>query len=559
MRAVIDRTPIAARRRIALAAFTACACAVVAAACSRRAPALTPVVGGTLHVGVFRTLDVPAPVATLEPVSEDLATLLTPPLGALDERGQLQLLAARDYIDTGGRIDYPLRRRFWEDGAPLVGRDFVLASELHANPQIPGADRRRVELMSAVTAPNDSLVRFEFFTLYERRVRNSLLAPVPSHLWSGAQDPSNWRPQTSCGPFRLAAATVDRWRLVRNDRSAAPAPRVDSVEVRAYAGPEGVEHFLAGEVDVLEDVPVEFIPKLRGKARVVALVGRSYLFIGWNLHDARFADVRVRRALAQAVDVRRLVHRWTAGQGDPARGPLVPAQAFADTLATLPYDPKAAARSLDAAGWTDSDGDRIRDRRGAKLEFHLLTAAGEPVRSGVARDVAADLRRVGIRVEVTELPVPEFAQRLGQHRFEAFVGQWHPDLGLDLEPVWRSDAGDRYNFCGYSNPAADSLLTRLWHERGPQDRERTMACLQRVVYDDQPYLFLIQPPRFVAFAPWVQGANPTLLSTFHDLPAWWIARRPPHPAGRAARRRRGVACRAAMRRVRARREASCRV
>jgi len=538
MPAVINRTTTATARRTALLAWTAYAWVFAAPGCSRRPPAPAPVVGGTLHVAVFQPLDIPAPAATLEPTTEDLFAQVTPPLGVLDDRGHLQLLAARDYIDTGGRIDFPLRRRFWDDGAPVVARDFSLTFELLANPHLPGVDRRRVELMSSVTAPSDSVVHFEFLTLYERRVRDALLPPVPSHLWHSALDPETWRPQAACGPFRIVTASPERWRLVRNDRSAAPAARLDSIEVRAHEPQDAVRRFLAGTVDVLDGVPVEFLPRLRGKARIVALVGRSYVFMGWNLRDARFADRRVRRAAAQAVDLRRIVHRWTAGQGDPARGPLVPAQAFADTQAILPYDPAAAARALDAAGWTDSDGDHIRDRRGAKLAFQLLVAAEDPLRLGIARDVAADLRRVGMRIEVRPVAVPEMAQRLGQHAFEAFIGRWYPDLGLDLDAVWRADATDRFNFVGYANPAADSLLTRMWHERGPEDRARTLARFQRLVYDDQPYLFLVQPPHCVAFAPWVQGADPAVLSTFHDLPAWWIAPRPPRRARRNRVRRR---------------------
>jgi len=431
----------------------------------------------------------------------------------------------------------------------------VLTATLCGDARVNGADRRRVELMSQVTAPTDSVVRFEFLTLYERRVLHSLFMPSPSHLFKPGQDPQAWRPQAACGPFRIAAATVDGWQLVRNDRSGAPPAHLDRVEVQFDPGPAAVERFLAGDLDVLEGVAPEFVPRLRGKARLVALVGRSYVFIGWNLHDARFADRRVRRALAQAVDVRRLIHNWTADQGDPARGPLVPVLAFADTLATLRYDPGAAGRALDAAGWKDSDGDRIRDRRGAQLKFHLLTVAGDALRLGIARDVAADLRRIGVRAEVREVQPAEFGQRLGRRAFEAFVGQWFPDLGLDLDPVWRSDAADRSNFVGYASPEADSLLTRLWHERGVEDRARSLARFQRVVYDDQPYLFLIQPARFVAFAPGVHGAEPTVLSTFHDLPAWWLSPRPVRAAG-GRRGKRWIP--AARRRRRAAREAACR-
>ena len=49
-----------------------------------------------------------------------------------------------------------------------------------------------------------------------------------------------------------------------------------------------------------------------------------------------------------------------------------------------------------------------------------------------------------------------------------------------------------------------------------------MTRLQHLVYADQPYLFLFQNPRFVAFSERVRGADPTVLSSFWNLPRWWV-------------------------------------
>src|SRR5262249_32403010 len=152
-----------------------------------------------------------------------------------------------------------------------------------------------------------------------------------------------------------------------------------------------------------------------------------------------------------------------------------PALALADTGALLPYDPAAAARALDAAGWVDSDRDGVRDRRGARLAFGVLVPAGEPMRAGIARAVAHDLVRVGIAAEVHEVSAAYFFERLARHDFETFVGQWYPDAGLDLDPVWRSDSTDRFNYVGYASAAADSLLTAMWHEHSNDERAALLS------------------------------------------------------------------------------------
>jgi ABC-type transport system substrate-binding protein len=52
-----------------------------------------------------------------------------------------------------------------------------------------------------------------------------------------------------------------------------------------------------------------------------------------------------------------------------------------------------------------------------------------------------------------------------------------------------------------------------------------LQALQRRIYDDQPYLFVLQPPRFTIVSKRVRGCDPNVLSTFWNLPEWWIPRR----------------------------------
>jgi ABC-type transport system substrate-binding protein len=142
----------------------------------------------------------------------------------------------------------------------------------------------------------------------------------------------------------------------------------------------------------------------------------------------------------------------------------------------------------------------------------------------LARAVARDLERVGMRVEVLPLAPHEVVKRLTSHGFEAFMGRWYPDLGLDLDPVWRSESTDRQNFGGYANARVDSLLGRLRHDLPADERAAVMHRLQSAVYADQPYLFLVQEPRFLVLSRRVRGALPQVVAPFWNLPEWWIPR-----------------------------------
>jgi peptide/nickel transport system substrate-binding protein len=514
--------------------------------CSRDAPpdAETPQRGGTLRVAVVRSLDAPSWFVAPSGSTRGFLEHVVPPLGRYDENGTLHPYLAQTVLDAGYDIICPLRRVRWSDGARVEARDFVLTTQLVRDPRTQLRDRPRTDLLAAATAVDDSTLRLEFKIRYGQRIADALWWPTPAHAWPQGADPARFDPRLACGPYRIAGASAHSLVLVRHDESGLPPAFVDTVHVVRRDPAAALHEFRTGAIDVIDDLPVTLVPRLRGEgARIVALVGQSYVFVGWNLRDGRWRDVGVRRALAQAVNVHALVDRWTLGQGAPARGPLVPAHAFADTGTILPYDRRAAEQALAAAGFIDTDGDAVRDQRGTRLAFHILAPATDSVRVGIAHDVARALRPIGVRAEVRVLPVPEMMARLSSGAFEAYVGRWYPELGQHLDAVWRSDS-PHLNFGGFADAGVDSLLTVLSHESQDRERNAAMAALQARVYRLQPYLFLFQMPQFVVFAPRVRGAEPRVVQPFWNLPAWWLAPSPRRLAGRrrdahlAGRRRR---------------------
>jgi peptide/nickel transport system substrate-binding protein len=520
--------------------------------CNRNASpdagAATPQRGGTLRVAVMRPLDAPSWFVAPSGSTRGLLEHVVPPLGRYDENGTLHPYAAQTVLDAGYDIICPLRRLRWSDGARVLPRDFVLTTQLVRDQRTLLRDRPRTDLLAAAEAADDSTLVLEFKIRYAQRIADALWWPTPAHAWPQGADPARFDPRLACGPYRIASASAHRLVLVRHDESGFAPAFVDTVHVERRDPAAALHEFRAGAIDVIDDLPVTLVPRLRGQgARIVALVGQSYVFVGWNLRDGRWHDAGVRRALAQAVDVHALIERWTLGQGAPARGPLVPAHAFADTGTIVRYDRRAAEQALRAAGFIDHDGDGVRDQRGTRLAFHILAPATDSVRVGIAHDVARALRPIGVRAEVRVLPLAELTARLAAGAFEAYVGRWYPELGQHLDAVWRSDS-PHLNFGGFADAGVDSLLTMLSHESQGGERRAAMAALQARVYGLQPYLFLFQMPQFVVFAPRVRGAEPSVVQPFWNLPEWWLApsarrlagrRRDAHLAGRRRRRRGG--------------------
>jgi peptide/nickel transport system substrate-binding protein len=504
------------------------------AAC-REPPAPAPAEpepGGTLRIAVREPFDFFTPVRAVRPVTEQLLVHVTPPLGRVTDQGDVQWLMARRPSPLQPGLLFRLRPARWEDGVPVTAADFVLTYKTMLHPGAPGHERGRFGLVRDVVALDDSTLYFDLLEFSRLRWQEALLMPLPRHRLGDAPDPrrlQEWplsRQPLSCGPFRVVEASTFRLVLEPHPGSGFAPPLLARVEIDVMEPAAAVEAFRRGAIDVVDDLPLEAVEDVRlpRGARLKAFVGASYTYVGWNLRDARFGDTSVRRAAAMAVDIGKLIADLTLGQGDPSRGPLVPVLGIPDTTAAIGRDLEAAKRLLDAAGWKDADGDGVRERRGVALRFHLLAPEDDALRQRTAAAVARELRPLGIDAEVRVLVLEELYGRLAAGRFEAYVGRWFPALGQALEAVWHSDATDRHNYGRFADAGVDSILARLRLEQPGPTLAEWLDRLQHRVYAAQPYLFLFQDPRYCLFGPRVHGERPTVLSSFWNLPAWWIPR-----------------------------------
>src|SRR6185436_14364867 len=95
----------------------------------------------------------------------------------------------------------------------------------------------------------------------------------------------------------------------------------------------------------------------RAGFKIAQSPGASYAYVGFNLEDPVVRDVRVRRAIALAIDRPRLVRTVWRGQARPTETLMPPGHwARDESLVPIPHDPAEAARLLEEAGYHDPDG-----------------------------------------------------------------------------------------------------------------------------------------------------------------------------------------------------------
>lgn len=220
------------------------------------------------------------------------------------------------------------------------------------------------------------------------------------------------------GPYRLVSRTPGHLELRANPRWLHGAPRFPHVRMVVVRDDNTrALRLLAGKGDLaLNAIPPLLVPMFQGDARfhVHTARGIGTTYLGTNLDAPALRDVRVRRAIAYAIDRALLVRTKLGGRAQLARG-LVPTGSWAydEDVPTYPYDPARARALLDDAGLRDPDGAGPEPR----LRLTLRTST-DRFRQSIARAIAAMLAEVGIAVEVRPSELATLIADLDAGRFE---------------------------------------------------------------------------------------------------------------------------------------------
>jgi peptide/nickel transport system substrate-binding protein len=223
-----------------------------------------------------------------------------------------------------------------------------------------------------------------------------------------------------------------------------------------------------------------------------------------------FADPRVRRALAHAIDRQRIIDAVLYGLGSPPPAyifeehPLYPT-----TLTTYPYDPVEAAALLDAAGWMDTTGNGIRDKDGNEFVITYQTST-DAMRIQVGYLIREDLAAVGIQLDVVALSAGDFFAGgpdgpLWGRQFDLATFAW---LSHDIPPCAlfitegipnEANGWSGSNVTGYSNPAYDAACRQAMNSLpGTAEYVQGHQAALEIFTQDLPVLPLYIRPKVVA-------------------------------------------------------------
>jgi len=438
-------------------------------------------------------------------------------------------------------LDFTLHDKVkWHDGKPFTADDVVFTWETTMNPKTPSPYKSDFQDVDKVQARGPQEVRVSYKRPYAKALMSWSLPMLPRHLletWVRdgkiKEAPQNWTAPVGTGPYRFKEMkSGEKVVVVANPDYFKGRPHMARVVYRII--PSQATIFLelkANGVDVAGLTALQYArqteyPAFEKAYNKFRYAGSGYTYFGMNLKDPRFADRRVRRAFAHAINKQELLEGVVLGLGREATGPFRPGT-WADNphVKGIPYDPKRAAALLAEAGWKERNSDGLLVKDGVPFTFELLTNQGNDERKKVAEIIQARLRDIGVGVEIRIL---EWAALLKEHikkrQFQAIILGWGTGADPDQYVVWHSSQSgpDELNHISYSNHEVDALLEAGRSSCVQADRVRYYHRLHQLLADDQPIVFLYWRDSLPVVSSRVYGIEPGPAGIKWNFPDWFV-------------------------------------
>jgi ABC-type oligopeptide transport system substrate-binding subunit len=254
------------------------------------------------------------------------------------------------------------------------------------------------------------------------------------------------------------------------------------------------------------------------------ILRRIFLRLADAVEGGRPAGARVRRRAVRAQEDPRLVDDLMFGYGKVSTGP-VPSFRWQSNAALEPLscDSEQAVRILARRGFTPREGDGALARDGRPLELRMLTNAGNRLREAMQVKIQAQLREIGIRLDVRAVEMGSLIGRMREGDFDAYLLGMTYAGTFDVEPLLHSEGAS--NFVGYRSEKVDRQLWELSGADDHRERKRALDAIQVELQQDLPYTFLDEEERLVAFRDRVRGISiPRPCDPLGSLAHYWVTR-----------------------------------
>ncbi len=434
----------------------------------------------------------------------------------------------------------------WSDGQPLTAEDVAYTINRAKKEEWLNYTSVVANLTARATDPMTLVVKS---SVVDPKLPTLDMYVLPKHIWEKQDAKAITKypalDGVGSGPFTLEHFEKGQFaRFKANPNYYGGKPAVDRVVLRKFNNPDAMVAALKrGEIDAAEDVPGTAFHQLEKDPSVVTVQGNQGAMnefainggAGLKKPHPALLDLRVRQAIAHAIDKQTIVKRVIAGLATPT-----------DTLSVSPdaewspkipdgqrfdFDINKAKQILDDAGYKDTNGDGIREMPGGgrPLKFRYAVRSEGDTAPPTAELITGWLRQIGIATTQKVYDDSQLTEVIGKGDYDLFSWGWTPFV--DPDPMLSYFTCDQvskdpknptnyYNDASWCDPAYDALYKQQKVERDKAKRVEIVHQMLTRFYESATYDVLYTYPDLQAyrknkFTGWIrqpEGTGPVLFS-----------------------------------------------
>lgn len=414
----------------------------------------------------------------------------------------------------------------WNDGEPVTADELLFTAQYGVEHHIGFFDSYY------------DLVDFDASEVVDEKTVVFRLTPGNVNFWNGAgywipvmrqsewesvEDPSTYSYSgMGYGPYYISEwvdgeyIVLDRnpYFTLANDGKGA---YLDQVVFRIYTDENAMVLALQnGEIDVCANyLSAPSVTQLQGNDSYVinSVPSLGYSFIGFSQTNELLTDVNVRKAIAMCVDRDALVNIAFAGAATAMYTPISPVytEFVASDIRQPAFDTAAAGELLENAGYTDSDGDGVRESESGEPLSFTITYKDGPNTDGVMSILQPALAEAGIELVLQHVDAATFSANVTQgHTYDISYSSWGTIDDVDTTLLTCFGIDQTLNFMEFNDQEQEDLLQAMKGETDYEARKDLLDRWQTWFVENLPTCHLLVP-------------NNTYVASTANFDGWGIA------------------------------------
>jgi peptide/nickel transport system substrate-binding protein len=475
---------------------------------------------GTLRIAIQQDVKNLNPLLNSNTTDAMIASLMFEPLLHADAKGDPVPMLATEVptMQNGGiskdglTITYHLRKNAkWSDGVPVTGKDVKWSWQAIMDKNNNIISNHGYDFVKSIDTPDDYTVvvhlkqKFSPFVDTFFTDSDQPYPVAPAHALSKYPNinnvPFNSNPNVTDGPFKFARwVHGDHIELTANDDFFMGKPGLRSIYIRIVPDENTTINLLrTHEIDWMFQASINNYPLVKDIPGIkLAWVDvNGYEDVQLNVQRPYLQDVRVRQAIAYAIDKKRIVDTSTFGQERVATEDQPPFMwSYDPNVRDYPHDLQTAKQLLQQAGWTPgSDG--ILTKNGERLTLVLVSNNSNVTRRKNSVALQAMLRQAGIDLEIKYFPGDVLFAPVGEGgilqggKFDLSLAGWYAGIDPDdaSQYTCANMAPKGYNYSRYCDQDMEAAQKMALENYDQATRKKAYFRIQELLHRDVPEIF----------------------------------------------------------------------